>query len=145
MVGPISMVTTYHSAPGGSANLRRQRRHGIAKGSMLSALRSTSAANAPRAASHIFSLVPPQDVHTALKLSACPLISLCGVYLEVQACEVHLWLSTALHGPIPYGEFPGFLGGSVVKNLPTNAGETQAWSPVQEDPTCLGASKHHHC
>ena len=105
----------------------------------------TSAANAPRAASHIFSSVPPQDVHTALKLSACPLISLCGVYLEVQACEVHLWLSTALHGPIPYGEFPGFLGGSVVKNLPTNAGETQAWSPVQEDPTCLGASKHHHC
>ena len=131
MVGPISMVTTYHSAPGGSANLRRQCRHGIAKGSVLNALRPTSAADAPRASSHVFSSVPPQDVRTALKLSACPLISLCGVYLEVQACEVHLWLSTALRGPIPYGELkrifcPGFFGGSVVKNPPTNAGETQA-------------------
>ena len=34
----------------------------------------------------------------------------------------------------------GFLGGSVVKNLPSNAGDT-VQSLIQEDPTCCGATK----
>ena len=32
-----------------------------------------------------------------------------------------------------------FPGGTVVKNLPANAGDTGS-SPVQEDPTCHGAT-----
>ena len=37
------------------------------------------------------------------------------------------------------------LGSSVVKNLPANAGDT-GLIPVQEDPTCFGATKpvHHN-
>ena len=34
----------------------------------------------------------------------------------------------------------GFRGGTVVKNLPANAGDT-GLSPVQEDPTSRGATK----
>ena len=34
----------------------------------------------------------------------------------------------------------GFPGGSVIKNLPANAG-LRVWSPVREDPTWLGAAK----
>ena len=34
----------------------------------------------------------------------------------------------------------GSLGGSVVKNLPSNAGDT-VQSLIQEDPTCCGATK----
>ena len=35
----------------------------------------------------------------------------------------------------------------VVKNLPVNGGDVGSISKVQEDPTCLGASKpmHHNC
>ena len=36
--------------------------------------------------------------------------------------------------------FRGFPGGSVVKNLPASAGDMDL-SLVQEDPTCLGATK----
>ena len=36
--------------------------------------------------------------------------------------------------------FQGFPGGTVVKNLPANAG-TQVRALVREDPTCHGATK----
>ena len=37
----------------------------------------------------------------------------------------------------------GFPGGTVVKNLPANAGDTGS-ALVQEDPTCCGATKPMH-
>ena len=40
-------------------------------------------------------------------------------------------------------EFLGFPGGLVVKNPTANAGDTFP-SPVQEDPTCCGATKPRH-
>lgn len=83
MVGPISIVTTYHSAPGGSANLQRQCGHGIAKGSAGCPRADKAQLTHPSCLS-LFSSAPPEDAHTALKLSVCPRISLCGVSLEAK-------------------------------------------------------------
>ena len=39
-------------------------------------------------------------------------------------------------------EMPGFSGGSVVKNLPANAGDVSL-IPDPGDPTCHRSTKHH--